>query len=373
MKMKVLGGLAVVALAAYGYGVSGCTTTGKKNNTNTATAMPTATATNSPTNTPTPTFTPWFTPVGTVVSFLIVSGGYGSSGRTASTYLAPVYANGNIGTFVQATPLPTAVGYQSMGYGTAGGSLYIAEGDTGVFTGTSNTSTYIGAIGAGGAITGWATSTPMPTPDSYSGYANYANTLFVVGGANYNNSAAGAYSGGNFTTWVQGSPIPTPVNENYVAVSGTTIFSIGGYAGAAVSTVYSASLTGSAWTSVTPALPIAISDGRAFSIPGYVFVVGGYAGGNQTTIYSNTVNGSGALGASWTTTAMPRAAGDFGMAVVPSSFNGYVYSIGGFTSGASGNQSTIYYAPFNGTVLWSWTSTTALPVPLLQAAVAPSI
>jgi len=159
-------------------------------------------------------------------------------------------------------------------------------------------------------------------------------------------------------------------------VVGGYIFNFGGWPGSGqISTVQRATISGTtigAWSTVTPALPLVLSDGHAFSIPGYVFVVGGYISGtgNQTTIYSTTVDGSGNLGGSWTTTAMPRQYGDFGMAVVPGAFNGYVYSMGGYTTAA---QSSVYYASFAAGMLGSWATTTSLPTTLVSFPAAPAL
>jgi type II secretory pathway pseudopilin PulG len=110
-----------------------------------------------------------------------------------------------------------------------------------------------------------------------------------------------------------------------------------------------------AWGTTT-ALPIAISNHFAVAYNGYVYSIGG----NLTpTVNYAPISSTGSLGAWSQTTALPSAINR------PSSvvYNGYVYSIGGSADGgAAGATSTVNYALINSTgSLGAWSQTTALP------------
>jgi hypothetical protein len=134
------------------------------------------------------------------------------------------------------------------------------------------------------------------------------------------------------------------------------------------------------WTAA-PTLPGAVSGaGVAFAqigSAGYVYVVGGAGAGGApvATVSYAVVASNGTLGAWTATTALPTAL-EFPAAVAATQRNsavlaaGYLYVLGGATSASGTPVSTVYRAPINadGSLGGSWTTVTALPVPLRSVA-----
>lgn len=134
------------------------------------------------------------------------------------------------------------------------------------------------------------------------------------------------------------------------------------------------------WTA-GPTLPGAVSGaGVAFAqigSAGYVYVVGGAGAGGApvATVSYAAVASDGTLGAWTATTPLPTALA-FSAAVAATQRNsavlaaGYLYVLGGTTSASGTPVSTVYRALINGdgSLGGSWTTVTALPVPLRSVA-----
>lgn len=122
----------------------------------------------------------------------------------------------------------------------------------------------------------------------------------------------------------------------------------------------------STWTTSGNSLPANRSLSVNTTYNGFVYVIGGWTGSaGSTTVYYAPLNANGSVG-TWVTngTSLPVALrASFGLA-----YNGYMYVMGGLNN-SNARLSTIYYAPINvDGSLGSWTTnSTALPQTLQES------
>jgi hypothetical protein len=162
----------------------------------------------------------------------------------------------------------------------------------------------------------------------------------------------------------------TRVRGGAVAANGY-LYQIGGVDGGAVTltTVQYAKLnadgTVGTWASTT-ALPDGRKQFQPVVLNGYLYVIGGRNNSNtlQTTTYYAKLNTDGTVGTWNTATALPAAR--FGGGTI--AYNGYLYYLGGLNSGFT-SQTTVYGIKANpdGTLASAWTTPTALPVGLASS------
>jgi hypothetical protein len=170
---------------------------------------------------------------------------------------------------------------------------------------------------------------------------------------------------GSIGSWTATTLMPNTNNLSApsVVAAGNYIYVIGGRdesSGIAQAAVYSAKQntdgTLSAWTtlSATP-LPDTRWDAGATVANGYIYVVGGYSSGSQDDVYYAKYNADGTLEA-WTkqTAVLPANQAGSGVAAM----NGYIYSVGGFNTNAT---NAVYHAPLNASgSTGTWVSDTNL-------------
>ncbi len=187
-------------------------------------------------------------------------------------------------------------------------------------------------------------------------YAALAGSVFYVydmGGAYIQQLEAGGIETGTLN-----------VNGNVSFASNATIqggLTVGGDIQLAgdISVLGSASFINSGdvgeWQTASNALPAAKSSPNGVVANGYVYVLGGYTSGATNTVYYAKLNTDGSVG-SWQTGNSLPVARYAGSAVTA---NGYIYSIGGTDAGS---QSGVYYAKLNqdGSV-GAWQTATSLP------------
>jgi Carbohydrate binding domain len=198
-----------------------------------------------------------------------------------------------------------------------------------------------------------------------------AASLFQVDTAN-NNIYIGGNNSGALQAWTTNSTsIPTASSGAESVTSNGYIYYIGGgQNGSPSSSAVSYAPIGSngsvgSWTNSGNTLPVGLNGLTGLLANGFVYAMGGATTGPTSgvaTVYYARLNADGSVG-SWNTNAnaLPAAV-DYATSVTA---NGYVYVIGGINT--SGSQvSTVYYAKLNadGSVgSWS-TNTHALPAGL---------
>jgi hypothetical protein len=267
---------------------------------------------------------------------LYVGGGMNSTSVAMSdVQVAPLYANGSLGTFTATTSMTSArFAHTSVA---SNGSLY--------FVGGSNSAGYLNdvlvapltASGAAGALGTFASALTTPTAPALIDFTAvaYEGYLYVAGGS----------SGGVRTGAVQAAPfnadgtlgtfgaavyLPNARSGHGSAAYNGFLYVIGGTVGGTfLSDVQVAALgaNGSIGPfTATTALPVARLGLTALAYNGFLYVLGGRSGAtNLTDVLMAPINSNGTLGAFTVTASLP-ATTTAERAVI---YNGYLYMVGG--------------------------------------------
>lgn len=299
-------------------------------------------------------------------------GGYmylmgGMSNAAATTYsnvqYAVIHDDGTLGGWTATTSLPAAT--HSAGASTYGGYIYMFSDQA------SGTAARYAPLFAGGQVGPWASSGLTLTQGRWgASAAMYGKYAYYIGGAGPSSTAE--YSllqpEGRTINQTLASPAFTSSRERGASTAyGACVYLMGGYAANGNNYVNYTQYTRMDANGVpTMSWPnqsfngLGRADLAAVAYNGYLYSIGGYSG--QTNTYYNTVqyaaiNDDCSLG-TWTNNATSfDTAGRGGITAF--AYNGYMYVTGGIGSG--GNSSAVRYAPINsdGSV-GTWASTTAL-------------
>ena len=239
--------------------------------------------------------------------------------------------------------------------------IYILGGATGNITCSS--SVYVANINSDGTISGWSTTTALPSPISYAQAVVTKNRVYLLGGFNDPSFLSSVYtatidSNGNLGSWNSGTPLPDSLGHAQAIVSNSNLYLIGGYktASGPSSTVYKAQInadgTLGSWGTTT-SLPVNVGYPIAFMTNNKLYVI------NETVIYMSTVNSDGTL-TSWSNVGTIPGVCEGARAIVT---RNTVYIIGGEyttlkrwydpetkqwdTEVVNVTRDTIYYAPIN--------------------------
>lgn len=232
-------------------------------------------------------------------------------------------------------------------------------------------------INTNGSIGTWTASGNVPTSANAPAFAKVGNYLYAMGGAN--STYTGTYNtvqyatintNGTVSAWSTTTSLPAQRGFAYGVTVNGCIYSLAGYDNsiAVTNSAYyacpAANGTISTWNTA-PNLGTAKYNTAATSYNGYIYIVGG--GTNTSgavtaaTEYTKVNNGGGggAAGGAWVT--------DSDIAVVDNRFrhatvvhNGYVYSIGGSVNGGGNiTTQTVEYAAINADgTLGAWAADT---------------
>jgi len=224
-----------------------------------------------------------------------------------------------------------------------------------------------------GNITGWTTTTSLPTTLSTAAVFVTKNRVYLCGGYINDTTQTNAVytapinSDGTLGTWNATTNLPNVANRLNAVVTKNRVyllaFSVGNYA---TSTVYTASInadgTIGSWSTAT-SLPGAISWTRPFVTKNRIYICGGGIDTSTpvATVYTAPINTDGTLG-TWTTgTSLPTAIGWTNVAITKNR----VYLLGGFNG--SSVVSTIYSAIINSNgTLGTWSNVGSLPIANLR-------
>ena len=159
------------------------------------------------------------------------------------------------------------------------------------------------------------------------------------------------------------NPLPTTLRQGKSVTANGYIYHLGGYNGTAIlSSVYYAKANADGSTGqwvATTSMPTALVDQSVTVANGYIYIIGGSTSGANaiTTVSYAKLNADGSIG-SWNATSSLLAARQQHTTVYA---NGYLYAIGGY-DGVSASVNTVYYAKANANgTLSSWTATNTLP------------
>jgi N-acetylneuraminic acid mutarotase len=334
----------------------------------------------------------------------------GNSPSMTSVRYAPVNSDGTLGTFTDATPLPTGVtGHGTVAYN---GYLYAIGGVDNVPTYHAN-GQYASLNNGGPGTTGTWSSVANSLPTVREGHKTvaYGGHVYLLGGyhptvdtacnstsSNYCNDvrSASILTNGTLGSWVPQTSFPNGRDDFGAVINNGYIYIIGGQGsskygdvqfaqinpnnGDLVSTLSSCpgggTLTSGTWCTTT-SLPDTRAGLAAVTYNGYLYTLGGApssfatngavlfakfnADGSLVSNLSVCPGGGTLTGGTWCTTTNMVTSRSYHTSVA---YNGYVYSIGG--DNTFGDEATVEYAPLNvnGTV-GTWKYTSSLPTPLV--------
>jgi N-acetylneuraminic acid mutarotase len=292
--------------------------------------------------------------------YLYVIGGQGSSGGLNDVQFSPIHSDGTIGAWSATTSFTTARrSHTSVAYN---GNLYVIGGYNGSYF---NNVQYApinsdGTVGAWSATTSFTTARCSHTSVVYNGY------LYVIGGqgssGGLNNvQFAPINSDGTIGTWSATTSFGTArYGHTSVAYNGY-IYVIGGYNGSSYfNDVQFAPInsdgTVDAWTAA-PSFTTARYYHTSVVCNGYLYVIGGSSSGSNWSndVQYIAINSNGTIG-TWSATTSFTTAREGHTSVV---YNGYLYVIGG-NGTLVGYLHSVQFAPINsdGTI-GAWSATTS--------------
>ncbi len=306
-----------------------------------------------------------------VNNYLFVTGGNVTTTGTVSTvYSAPLKNDGTIGTWATLNTLPTLLlDHSAVSYN---GYLYVVGGNTG----SISSNIYSAKVNSDGTLGTWATLNTLPTVLYLQPSIAVNGYLFMIGGKNASADLSTVYStplqsdafvanttqthtAGNLVDVVQNGQSLASVDYagRYSSVLGVTFNNTSTTPTANITQSLQGLGAGSTGSYQTLSdLPATVNSHAMVSYNGYLFSVGGFT----STVYSNKINADGTL-SGWTRLTNLPAARAHHKAVA---YNGYLFVIGGTPTGAaSSSVSTVYSTKINadGTI-GSWNTLNTLPV-----------
>jgi hypothetical protein len=296
--------------------------------------------------------------------YIYIIGGVNSGTAQSTVQYAKINANGNVGNWSTTTALPAAL--SDAPATTANGYIYVTGGSTTNGNAGAVDTVYYAKINSDGTLgSSWNTGTSMFVNGSKKRWEHsslvYNGYLYVIGGQDEAGSILGTvyYSklnaNGSNGPWSSTNALNTATYDHSTVVANGYAYVI---AGAGSNPVQYAKLNADGTTGTwltTTTLPGGRAGTGAAVVNGYVYVMGGNDGG--ATYYANTffapLNSDGTIG-SWScqgsgtdcggatatnSTALAGTRAYIGSNAT--SANGYLYVIGGSSSGTT--QSTVYY------------------------------
>lgn len=241
--------------------------------------------------------------------------------------------------------------------------IYCVGGTNGV--GYLNSVEYA-SISSSGSIGTWAAGPAYPQVSA--GHSCVAVVVYIYCIGSYDGSSRTTSvnyaqpTGSGLGAWNSATAYPFPVELQSCASYNGVIYCVGGFDGQKYhNQTYFAQLPSSgvigAWSSSTP-YPTAVEGQSCVTNGGYIYCIGGGTSGGQILagVSYAPLSAGGGIGAWASTTSYPTAIYNQSCAVQ----SGYVYCVGGYSS--SGFTNAVYYAsllPSGG--VGPWVSTTAYP------------
>jgi hypothetical protein len=273
----------------------------------------------------------------TPTSVVYVVGGADSTNAPRDSVLyATVSTSGALGTWNKSTVLPAPIAYAAAVVATPSNSpvmgtsyLYVIGGDS-TASGKPVATVYVGILGAGGAVTGWGTTTSLPAPVHSLGAVIFNGTVYVAGGSGSGNAAlatvyrAVIQSDGSLGAWQALPALPFARSYFGFGVNGTFLYALGGDSGSvtpndsslsakAISDViyaeidvHTGNLSAAGWTANGNKLKKAVSKQTAVVAGGDVLVTAGLYNGDATGATEESYAG---LNSDGSTTAFNGATG----------------------------------------------------------------
>jgi len=273
----------------------------------------------------------------------------------AAVDYAPINSNGTLGAWTATTSLVTGTGYASAVV--YNGYIYEIAGYASGYTAVVEWAQINN--GGPGTTSAW---TPNPTnllnPTENATSVVYNGYVYEIGGWTAAVEYAPINSNGTLGTWNWTSNLLSSIGQATSVVYNGYVYEIGGYSSGVLNAVEYAAINSNgtlgSWNYVSNFLPGGgVDSATSVAYNGYIYEIGGWT----TTVYYAPINANGNLGTWASTTSLPAAL-YIATSVV---YDGYIYEIGGDNT-SSVAVSSVYYAPINSNgTIGSWTATTSLP------------
>lgn len=296
--------------------------------------------------------------------YLYVLGGLDPSSIVLNdVQVAPINANGSVGTWTGTTSFASA--RQGLSAAAHNGYLYVLGG----FDGTSTwyNDVQYAPIGAGGTVGSWTATSPFTTGREEHATVAYNGFLYVIGGADGlgpmdDVQYALMNANGTVGAWNTTTVLPSLREGHAAAAYNGFLYVLGGYDNLSeVNSVESAPINANGTLgsfTATTSFPTARTTLTGAAANGYLYVLGGFSSGPN---YYNSVHGApidvhGTLG-TWAAGANFTTA-RWGHASV--AYDGYLYVLGG-NGGAPGPENDVQYAAIqpDGSIL-AWNPTSSM-------------
>ena len=170
----------------------------------------------------------------------VVGGADSTNAPRDSVLYATVSNTGTVGAWTRTTPLSVPIAFAAALVATPTNSpvtgnsyLYVLGGDS-TASGKPVATVYRGTLSAGGAVTGWTTTTALPVPLHSLGAIIFNGNVYIAGGSGAGNApAATVYraaimSNGALGAWQALTSLPFARSYFAFGVSGTFLYALGG-------------------------------------------------------------------------------------------------------------------------------------------------
>lgn len=238
-------------------------------------------------------------------------GGCTASGVIVSTvYTAIINNDGSLGSWTTGTSLPVVTYYSSSII--INNKVYLIGG----YDGTNlYSSVYVAPINANGTLGTWSLHNSMPGSLCMTQVMVTKNKIYVLGGWNATTIStvytATINSDGTIGTWSTGTSLPIPLTHTHLVIIKNYVYLLGGYNGSNyLNTIYRSIINtdGSlgAWNLYNSNLPTVFDYGQVYVTKYTLYIIGGTNGSNSvTTIYTAAINADGSIGTWGTSTPLP--------------------------------------------------------------------
>jgi hypothetical protein len=232
-------------------------------------------------------------------------GGYNGSTTLRTIYTATINPDGSLNAWTTSPiQMPSYLSHASLAV--IKNRVYIFGGYTSIASGgvqTTSNLVYSAPINADGTIGEWVTATPLPAARARTCVIATSNRVYVLGGAdaNYNNYVSTVYTApinadGTLGSWATGTSLPTINGHMQLFTTKSAAYIFGGHNGSAFySTCYMAPInadgTLGAWGAIA-SLDTGVGGGSLFATSHRIYIAGNSAIPRNTARYAAIVGGT---------------------------------------------------------------------------------
>jgi len=274
--------------------------------------------------------------------------------RLNRVFFASLRPDGTLGAWTETTPLPEL--FYDHVVVRVGRRVYLISGAAG------QTAVYFATLGSDGHLSPWtATAALSPSRQSFAAVA-YGPYVYVTGGNSGGTrdfvQRSTVRADGHLEPWTDLPPLPKPIQSHVMVADGGYLYVLAADGEVYMSELHPDGSLGT-WRPTTP-LPAPRSGHAAFADQGHLYLLGG----DREEVYRAAVGSNGQLREWRPETTAPEASL---RALRVGAYNGYLYTVGGFTAPDSYSDA-VRFVPLaladaiaGGPGIGSWTTGTPLP------------